>query len=81
MPTIHREEGFRFVIYVDDHEPAHVHVRYAGAIARIRIGDADHRPIATDPGSMRTPDVRRAVRIVEANQKQFFEAWREIHGA
>ncbi|MQA92137.1 MAG: DUF4160 domain-containing protein [Gemmatimonas sp.] len=80
MPTIHREEGFRFVIYVDDHEPAHVHVLYAGAMARIMIGDTNHRPVVTDPGSMRARDVRKAVRIVEVHQKRFLGAWREIHG-
>ncbi len=81
MPTIHREDGFRFVIYVDDHEPAHVHARYAGAVARIRIGDSDHRPTVVDPGSMRTPDARRAVRLVERRQEWFMEAWRRIHDA
>lgn len=69
------------MIYVDDHDPAHVHVTYGGARARIMIGDTDHRPVATDPGSMRTHDVRRAVRIVEAHQERFLEAWRQIHGA
>ncbi|PWG01323.1 DUF4160 domain-containing protein [Sphingosinicella humi] len=26
MVTVHREAGLRFIIFVDDHEPAHVHV-------------------------------------------------------
>jgi len=26
MVTVHRARGLRFVIFVDDHEPAHVHV-------------------------------------------------------
>lgn len=81
MPTIHREGGFRFIVFVDDHEPAHVRVAFAGAMARIMIGDIDHRPVATDPGYMRTRDVRRAVRIVEDQQERFLKAWREIHGA
>jgi hypothetical protein len=80
MPTIHREGGFHFIIYFDDHEPAHVHVRYAGAIARIRIGDSRERPTVLDSGAMKTQDVRRAVRIVEHHQDQFLDAWREIHG-
>jgi hypothetical protein len=80
MPTIHRESGFRFIVYVDDHEPAHVHVWYAGAIARIDLGGANRRPEPDDPGSMKTVDVRRAVRIVEANKDAFLDAWRSIHG-
>jgi hypothetical protein len=81
MPTIHREGGFRFMIFTDDHEPAHVHVWKAGTMAKIHLGDADHRPEPVDPGIMRTVDVRRAVRIVEARQEQFLAEWREIHGA
>lgn len=81
MPTILRQDGFRFVIFVDDHEPAHLHVWYGGAIARIRIGDPNSPPRMVDPGSMRTPDARRAVRIVERRQGEFLNAWRRIHGA
>lgn len=25
MPTVHREQGFQFRIYPDDHAPSHVH--------------------------------------------------------
>lgn len=81
MPTIYVEGGFRFMVFTDDHDPAHVHVWKAGKIAKIHIGDADQRPEPVDPGKMSTRDVRRAVRIVEANQEQFLAAWREIHGA
>ena len=81
MPTIHRESGFKFVIYVDDHEPAHVHVWYSGEIARILLGSATRRPTVDDPGEMKTGDLRRGVRIVEANQKPFLDAWRRIYGS
>jgi hypothetical protein len=80
VPTIPRENGFRFLIFVDDHVPAHVRVWKGGALAKIEIGDADHRPEARDPGEMRTSDVRRAVRIVEARREEFLAAWRRIHG-
>jgi hypothetical protein len=38
MVTILRSAGMRFVIYTDDHEPAHVHV-YGDGEARINILD------------------------------------------
>lgn len=66
------------MIYVDDHEPAHVHIWKAGVAAKISVaGDA---PEIIDPGRMSTTDLRRAWRIVEANQEQFLAAWREHHG-
>lgn len=39
MVTVHREAGFRFIIFVDDHEPAHVHVIGDGK-AKIDLGGA-----------------------------------------
>lgn len=30
MPTVLRKDGFNFVIYPDDHEPMHMHVKQAG---------------------------------------------------
>lgn len=79
MPTIHQERGFRFIIYFDDHEPAHVHVWHAGVVARIDIGDSERRPKVIDAGVMRPRVLRQAIRIVEHNQEAFFAAWRRHH--
>jgi hypothetical protein len=38
MPTIIREEGFRIVIYPNDHLPAHVHVIKSDGEIRIELG-------------------------------------------
>ena len=38
MVTVLREAGMRFVIYTDDHEPAHTHI-YGDGEARINILD------------------------------------------
>jgi len=35
MVTVHRAFGYRFVIYTNDHEPAHVHVVGKGCEAKI----------------------------------------------
>jgi hypothetical protein len=40
MVTVHREGGFRFVIYRDDHPPAHVHVIKDGEIIVQLLGPA-----------------------------------------
>lgn len=39
MPTILIKNGFRFVIYLNDHEPMHVHVIYQGSEAVIEIAN------------------------------------------
>lgn len=81
MPTILRQRGFKFVIHLNDHEPAHVHAWRAGAVAKIGIGHEARAPWVLDPGVMQSSDVRRAVRIVESHQETFLKKWDEIHGA
>lgn len=80
MPTVLRERGFVFQIHLDDHGPPHVHVWKAGCSAKIEIGDEATPPTVVDPGRMPTPEVRRAVRIMERNQAGLLEEWRVHHG-
>ncbi len=79
MVTIHRQSGFRFVIYVDDHEPAHVHVIGDGE-AKVALSGADGKPELITGDGMKRGDIRKAVRIVTEQQEYFMECWREIHG-
>jgi Fe2+ or Zn2+ uptake regulation protein len=37
MPTVHRFQGLRVVIYSNDHRPAHVHVMGRGCEAVFRL--------------------------------------------
>lgn len=44
MPTVLRIGGLRFVIWPNDHDPAHVHVFSAEAQAKIELGGAKWTP-------------------------------------
>ena len=37
MPTIHRESGYRFYFYGQDHAPPHVHVERGGCEAKFLL--------------------------------------------
>lgn len=41
MPTILRKDGYQFVIYYNDHQPPHLHVKKAEHDARIGIGQVE----------------------------------------
>jgi hypothetical protein len=69
------EDGFTIHIWPNDHEPAHVHVYRAEAMAVIELGSLTVRG-AYD---MRVKDLRRAVEIVRANRGVLLRRWREIH--
>jgi hypothetical protein len=79
MVTVHREAGLRFVIFVDDHEPAHVHVVGDGA-AKINLSGPDGAPELIANDGFKTGDLRKAMRIVTAQQAMLRARWRELHG-
>lgn len=74
MITLLRVSGMRFVIYTDDHEPAHLHV-YGDGEARIDI--ALVRVISNRGMSKR--DLTRALNIVLEHRSMFLEKWRDMH--
>jgi hypothetical protein len=76
MVQVHHGDGFRVHIWLNDHEPAHVHVYRAEAMAIIEITSL-HVRAAYD---MKPPDLRRAVEIVEQHQSWFLQRWSQIHG-
>ncbi|MBX3578450.1 MAG: DUF4160 domain-containing protein [Rhizobiaceae bacterium] len=76
MPTVLRLSGLNVVIYPDDHEPAHVHVR----------GDGEAK-ISLEPSvrldwerGMSWATAQKAVRLVAANREMLLRKWNEIHG-
>lgn len=78
MPTIYRTDGFRFVIYPNDHEPAHVHVFHGNGEVKINICVASF-PKMLQVFNMSTKLVMRAFEITLDNQEAFLLKWREIH--
>ena len=79
MVTIYRARGPRVVIFMDDHEPAHVHVFLDGQL-KINLLGANGGPELIWAENMKRDDVRRAMKIVIEQQDHFLALWREIHG-
>lgn len=79
MVTVHREAGFRFIIFVDDHPPAHVHVLSDGR-AKVNIAGLDGEPELVSNDGMKAGDVRKMMRIAGEQQAMLLQKWSEIHG-
>lgn len=79
MVVVHRAHGFRFVIYTNDHEPAHVHVIGAG-LMKINLSGADGRPELIEVRGMKASDVRRLYAEVALRRDEFLAEWERIHG-
>lgn len=78
MVTIHRAHGLRFVIYTDDHEPAHVHVLGGGGEMKVAIRGADGLPEMVYAIGIKANDRRRAMDEIRAHQDRFLALWHEI---
>ncbi|WIY53724.1 DUF4160 domain-containing protein [Devosia sp. YIM 151766] len=65
----------RFVIYLDDHEPAHVHV-YGDGEARIDIVNLNVLSVR----GMSKRDTVRALSVVSRHRSYFLHCWTDIHG-
>jgi hypothetical protein len=76
MVTVHRAHGLRLIIYTQDHEPAHVHVRGANGEARINLLDGR---LMSNFG-LSAPDLRRAMVEVTEQRRRLLAARETIHG-
>lgn len=71
----------RFVIYVDDHDPPHVHVIGQGSEMKVFLFGSDGRPAMDYCIAMKANDCRRAMDIIERHSVDFHQRWQEIHGS
>ncbi len=76
MPTVLRENGFSFIIYINDHEPMHVHIFYQGGEAVVNF--AGGLKIRDNFGLNRS-QMRRALLITQQNRRLLKEKWSEIN--
>jgi DNA-binding phage protein len=61
MVTVLRESGLKFVIYLDDHPPAHVHV-FGDGKAKIALVTDDGAPKVARTTGMKASELRKALR-------------------
>lgn len=79
MPTILRSNGFRFVIWPDDHAPPHVHIFKAGDELIIELGVEVSQPTIRNAYRMGTRDIALAFAITRVYNDIFLERWKEIN--
>ena len=80
MPTVHRFEGLRVVIYPNDHRPAHVHVMGNGCEAVFKLNAPDGPPDLRENYGFAARELA-AIKDELAHQlKRLYAQWRTIHG-
>jgi len=79
MPTILRIGGYRFVIDVFDHEPAHVHVKSNGGEAIFYLNCPQGPPALRKNFGFGVSELTRIRRLIQENVDLLCEAWKELH--
>ena len=77
--TVLRARGLRVVIFVNDHQPAHVHV-FGDGEAKINLLGSDGAPALVWADGMSRGKIRRAMRIVPEQHTALLARWEDIHG-
>lgn len=80
MPTVLEFEGFFVRIYLNDHQPAHVHVVKNGSKAKIALGIGGATPQLIEVSDqMKHSDVKKSLELVIKYNEELLEKWRTIH--
>jgi hypothetical protein len=79
MVTVHRAFGLRFVIYSNDHEPAHVHVTGNGCEAKVQLVGDTGVSLVWHFG-FKHAELRKMLIEVERKRDFLIAEWERIHG-
>lgn len=80
MPTVHRFDGLRVVIYPNDHRPAHVHVIGPDGEAVFVLNCPEGPPTVRESYGFRQGELGRIEDSVAAALAALCEEWSKIHG-
>jgi hypothetical protein len=81
MGTVLRQDGWRFVIYTDDHVPPHVHVkRRGGGEVKVSLPPPGEYVAVLRVRDLPTHEAVRATRLVEEHRELLLREWEKIHG-
>ena len=81
MPTIMFVGGYRFVVYPNDHRPAHVHVIGAGNEALFYLNCIAGPARLRENYGFRSGQLAIIETILREHLVKLCAAWKEIHGS
>lgn len=79
MPTILRHDGFRVVIYPNDHRPAHVHVVKPDRSAVFFLDCPNGPPRLRENDGLTRAELRSVATAISVQLAACCERWRAIH--
>ncbi|MEO0581161.1 MAG: DUF4160 domain-containing protein [Bacteroidota bacterium] len=74
MPEVLRKEGYKFIIYFNDHDPRHVHVEKGGGRAKIML--EEEIEIRSFSG-FKSKELRKILGIIVEHYDYLIQKWDE----
>ena len=71
MPTIFKENGYRFFFFSDEHSPQHIHIEKGDSYARIEIETLK----VTNNYNLNSKELKKIVSLVLVHRNKLKEAW------
>ena len=71
MPTILRDNGYRFFFFSDEHLPKHIHIEKGDSYVRIELLTLS----VTYSYRISQKEIRKLLKLVEQNKKMMIGAW------
>ena len=75
MPEIKRFGGFKILMFFQDENPPHVHVKGSDFVAKLRLPNGE-----LIAGKAPSKVLREARRWIERNRRELFQLWSEFQG-
>ena len=80
MPTVHQLGALRFVIYMNDHRPAHVHVLGEAHAAVFHLRCPGGPPELRENYGFSQAKLGRIAKHIRLHLSSLCQAWEGIHG-
>ena len=74
MPIVFEQDGYKFFFYSNEHEPIHVHVRYAGGEAIFNINETIELRQSV---GLKIKELSKAQHLAESHKELIIKKWNE----
>ena len=79
MPTVPYEDGFRVMIFTQDHAPAHVHVFAKGFRAVVLLNGPNGPPTLREYVGFKRQELKAIFDLITNNLPLLCQTWDDIH--
>jgi hypothetical protein len=72
VPTLLKQNGFKFFFYANEHEPKHIHIIKGEGFAKVEL-----ETLKVTQNFLKPKDLKIALEIIKQNQINFIRVWDE----